>query len=29
MDGFLRNFGLFAIFFLVAYGYKKIEDFYG
>lgn len=26
MDTFLKNFGLFAIFFLIAYGYKKIQD---
>ena len=28
MNSFLENFGLFAIFFLIVYGYKKIQDYY-
>lgn len=28
MHSFLENFGLFAIFFLIVYGYKKILEYY-
>lgn len=28
MNGFLANLGLFAIFFVIVYAYKKIEDYY-
>lgn len=28
MDGFLKSFGLLAIFFVIVYGYKKIQDYY-
>lgn len=28
MNSFLENFGFFAIFFSIVYGYKKIQDYY-
>lgn len=28
MENFLKDFGLLAIFFIIAYGYKKIKDYY-